>query len=237
MSSKNKTCRVCDTELNDDNWTPSRKKGNRRICKECDNTCHRAWQKANPNRRRELLQAWRKANPDKNREQWTRYTRKKGYQSLNKNKKCTLFLGVHVAERVLSHVFKDVERMPNCNRGYDFVCNRGKKIDVKSSCRRKNNAWAFHINKNRIADYFLCIAFDNREDLTPLHVWLIPGEVVNHLISAGISSGTLSKWNDYLLDISKVVTCCDTLRDQSNTTTSSPSLRSPAAIHSIPSSR
>ena len=37
------------------------------------------------------------------------------------NKTCALFLGVHVAERVLSHVFKQVKRMPNGNVGYDFT--------------------------------------------------------------------------------------------------------------------
>ena len=50
------------------------------------------------------------------------------------NTACSLFLGVHVAERVLSHVFKQVKRMPNGNVGYDFTCARGRKIDVKSAC-------------------------------------------------------------------------------------------------------
>ncbi len=97
------------------------------------------------------------------------------------NKKCSSYLGVGIAERVLSHVFKNVELMPMSNPGYDFICNHGKKIDVKSSCRYfhigRSDSWMFTINKNTSADYFLCIAFDDREHLNPEHVWLIPGDV------------------------------------------------------------
>jgi len=89
-----------------------------------------------------------------------------------KNKKCSMFLGCHVAERVLGYVFKNVERMSFNNPGYDFICNKGKKIDVKSTCLY-NNHYIFIINYNKIADYFLCIGFDNRENLNPQHIWLI----------------------------------------------------------------
>ena len=88
------------------------------------------------------------------------------------NKKCSQFLGCHVAERVLSHVFKDVQRMSNGNKGYDFICNKGFKIDVKSSCIQKNNSYIFSIRYNNIADYFLCIAFDNRENLNPQYIFV-----------------------------------------------------------------
>jgi len=90
-----------------------------------------------------------------------------------KNKKCSMFLGCHVAERVLSYVFKDVERMPFNNPGFDFICNKGKKIDVKSACLYNNNHYTFVISHNNIADYFLCIGFDNRKNLIPQHIWLI----------------------------------------------------------------
>ena len=98
---------------------------------------------------------------------------------MNKNRQCSSFLGVHVAERVLEATFENVERMPYGNPGFDFICGAGYKIDVKSSCRRyqKNgsSSWAFGIDKNCDADYFLCIAFDNREHLNPEHLWLIGG--------------------------------------------------------------
>lgn len=129
-----------------------------------------------------------------------------------KNTLCPLYLGVHVAERVLYKTFKNVEIMPPNNPGYDFICNHGKKIDVKSSCTRPTKLWDFHIYKNHVADYFLCIAFGDRESLTPLHLWLIPGEKINHLTSFKISQSTINKWNDYKLDISTVAKCCDMLK-------------------------
>lgn len=98
-----------------------------------------------------------------------------GITSMKINKKCSTFLGCNIAERVLSHVFKDVQRMPYGNKGYDFVCNKGFKIDVKSSCLHSNqyNNYLFVIKHNKIADYFLLIGFDNRDDLNPRHIWLI----------------------------------------------------------------
>ena len=235
MLTKTKVCRVCGAVLDDKTWSASRRNGKSCICKECDNKCHRQWREANPDRPRELLRSWREANPDKARAAWMRRTRKEGHLPFDKNKECSQYLGIHVAERVLSHVFKNVERLPCGNPGYDFICNHGKRIDVKSSCIRKNSNssnWAFHINHNTIADFFLCLAFDNRESLTPLHVWLIPGNMVNNRTGVGISPSTIHRWDEYQLDISKVMTCCDTLRNQSTTTTESPSLKSPAATHS-----
>lgn len=130
------------------------------------------------------------------------------------SKECSLFLGVTVAETVLSKVFKNVVRTPYMHRGFDFWCNHQKKIDVKSSCTRsgKANTWAFVIRKNKIADYFLCIAFDNRQDLNPLHLWLIPGNVINHLTGVTFSESTLDKWQEYELPLDKTIACCDTLR-------------------------
>lgn len=96
----------------------------------------------------------------------------------DKNKKCSLFLGVVVAEKLLSKIFHNVQRMPNCNPGYDFICAHGYKIDVKSSCLLTVNGyshWTFHIGYNEGADYFLMIGFDRRTDLRPQHIWLIKG--------------------------------------------------------------
>lgn len=194
---ENKTCRVCDVELTDENWSASRRKRRDYICKEC----HLA-----------AARAWRKANPDKKRAQSERGNRKQGMRSFNENKECTQYLGIHVAERVLSHVFKDVQVMPMHNPGYDVICNRGKLIDIKSSCQRKNSSWAFHIERNTIADYFLCLAFDNREDLNPLYAWLIPGSVINHLISVSIRPSTINQWDEYRLNTSKIYECCDAMR-------------------------
>lgn len=135
----------------------------------------------------------------------------------SKNKLCPSWLGVHIAEQVLSKVFKNVVKQPYGFPGYDFVCNRGMKIDSKAAClgthnNKKRTQWKFDINHNQIADYFLCIAFDNRTDLNPLHLWLIPGHVLNNKSCASITKSSIDKWNEYILDIDKISKCCNVMK-------------------------
>ena len=143
--------------------------------------------------------------------------------SMKINKKCAQFLGVHVAERVLSHVFKDVERMPIHNPGFDFICNKGYKIDSKASCLNKNDVYTFVIKKNKTADYFLCIGFDNRENLNPQHIWLIKGDemlwdnkMLNEHASLVIPNTIkgLSKFSKYELTdkLKETIECCTKLK-------------------------
>jgi hypothetical protein len=49
-----------------------------------------------------------------------------------------------------------------------------------------------------------------------LYAWLIPGSMVNHLNSASISPSTIYKWDEYRLNLTKILDCCKTLY---NTTT------------------
>ena len=187
-------CRKCGVELTDENWYPSYRKRNTRICRRCNSI-------------------------------------QTGHRPFGETPNCSHFLGIHVAERVLSHVFKDVMRMPHNNPGYDFVCNKGKKIDVKSACMRGAGGWAFDIRRNTTADYFLCLAFDNREDLTPLHVWLIPGSKFNRFKNASISISTINKWDEYQLDLSRISECCDTLRGTANNKIPTVATRPPVVRH------
>ena len=205
-------CRVCGIELDDENWTTLLKKGNRRICKVCNREKARAWIELNPTKAKDSRARWRIANLDKMRTYSINHRRKVGIQSYTKNKSCSVYLGVHIAERVLGHVFKDVTRMPINNPGYDFVCNRGKLIDVKSSCQRNDLGWDFRIKRNTTADYFLCLAFDNRESLTPLHTWLLPGIKFSSFVGVSIRPSTIHKWDAYKLDIESITTCCNTIR-------------------------
>lgn len=196
-------CHKCGVVLSSENWHPSRQRVCDNICKECNLKKCREWRKANPERAKAID---------------TRKSRKEGHKPFNENRECTSFLGVHIAERVLSKVFKDVEVMPMCNPGYDFVCSRDKRIDVKSSCTCKDHPphdlpyWQFHIGHNTTADFFLCLAFDNRENLNPLHAWLLPGSKFSHLANTTIRPSTLHKWAEYRLDLSKIDACCDILR-------------------------
>jgi len=134
---------------------------------------------------------------------------------MSKNKNCSDYLGIHIAENVLSKVFKDVIKMPNNNPGYDFICSNGYKIDVKSACMKKDrpDSWYFHTENNFIADYFLCIAFDNREDLNPLHMWLIPSNTItNKNSSLYISNKSIDVWNRYEKSIYNIIQCCNSFR-------------------------
>ena len=133
-------------------------------------------------------------------ENWRDYlsdlARKKGFEDVNEydrerhykkgkclpmseNKECSAYLGIYICENkeFLRKIINIVENMPNNNPGYDIICGKGKKIDVKCSCL-SNKKWSFAIDKNKIADYFLCISFDNRENLNVEHIWLMKGDVV-----------------------------------------------------------
>lgn len=133
-------------------------------------------------------------------------------------KESSAYLGVHVAERALSIFFDHIERMPYGNPGYDFICGKGFKIDVKSSCKYLDNTvngyWQFTTKCNSVADYFLCLAFDDRNGLNPMHVWLIPSDLVSNKRAVYIwdSERSLLKWRKYERPLDKVVVGCNILR-------------------------
>lgn len=140
-------------------------------------------------------------------------------QPYQTRKDSSLYLGIHVAERALSRYFEDVVRMPNNNPGFDFICKNGFKIDVKSSClhvRKKYETmyWHFTIKKNKIPDYFLLLVFNDRENLEPRHIWVVPGNKINHLTNLTITNSdkTLNKWAAYEKPLDKVISCCDKLK-------------------------
>ena len=165
------------------------------MCRSCYNTW---WHDNNPGYTTEWFHQTGKCNP------------------LNENRLCSQYLGIFVAEKVLAKVFKNVERMSINHSGYDFICNNGYKIDVKASCRRvhksKSDNWIFKNRQNKVTDYFLCIAFNNRDDLDPEHLWLIPNINIDNQTAISISESTLFKWDAYKLDINKVVKCCNTIK-------------------------
>lgn len=188
------------------------------ICRSCQREYDREYRREHAQERREYNQKYNQEHRERHRERMREWIHRTGRQQpMSKNRQCSSFLGVYVAERVLSHVFKHVERMPTNNPGFDFICGGGHRIDVKSSCRHVHEHWAdqwvFTINKNPIAEYFLCLAFDNRESLNPEHVWIIPAADVNDRVGVGISETTLGKWDEYALDVSKVSKCCNIIKE------------------------
>lgn len=144
---------------------------------------------------------------------------KQGKKSMYEDKNCPQYLGIVVAERLVKHLFKDVEVMPYGFPDYDMICNKGKKINVKASTIRdahnKNstvNRWDFHTNYNKDCDFFLCMAFDNVIDCNPLIAWMIPGSEVNHYSKIIISSTTIHKWDKWKMDMSNAQACCDLMK-------------------------
>ena len=143
---------------------------------------------------------------------------KGGYLSMYENKDCASYFGVVIEERLCRHLFKDVEMMPMRNPSYDIICNKGKKIDVKTSSTRYNNGkyphWGFDINENKIADYFIFVAFNNRTDLNSLHLWMIPGHEINENASKSIGPTTLHKWKQWERNIKDAQLCCNEMRNK-----------------------
>jgi len=192
-------CRVCKEVLTDNNWYISRQKKRDCICKRCSV---------------EKCRLYRKNNPEKAKAYIITGHRKNGQIPMNENKKCPVYFGVYFVEGALCNMFNNVIRMPYGNPGFDFICNRDKKIDSKGACTRKNTiSWEFTINYNTIADYFICVAFDNRQDLNPLHIWMLPGDKFNHLKTASISKNTLHKWSKYEQPINEMIACCNERRN------------------------
>lgn len=188
------------------------KKENLKRCKK--------WRIANPNKVIEQNHKWTTSHPGA-RNEWKYKTGRS--QPMSKNKKCSKYLGVYIAENILSNFFEGLIRMPHDNPGYDFICKKGFKIDVKSSClyygKIGNPHWMFRIDHNNTTDYFLCISFDDRTNLTPLHVWLIPGNIINKKSGLTItdSQNSLSKWSQYEKPLDKVNVCCSIMKAEVST--------------------
>lgn len=195
-----KICRTCKESKEDEDFSKDRKTldGKKTQCRTCDSKAFNKFYLANPG-------------------YTTRRNHETGrYRIMSEAKDSAQWLGIYVAEQVLENYFQDIEKMPPCNRGYDFKCRLGYKIDVKAACLRNNEGWYFRIAKNKIADYFLCLAFDNRNALTPLHIWLIPSNVVNNKTGMSIANAPIpiEKWAKYEKPIGKVIEACNLMKSK-----------------------
>ena len=208
----NKICSMCKKELPLSAYPRTYTDSNslRSECKECTTIRKRKYGKQTYKNSKARCES----DPDYRRLRSIQH----GHLPMNESKRSPPYLGVFVAETVLSNYFDHMIRMPRNNPGYDYICGRGYRIDVKSSClrrrRAKSDIWAFEIGKNKIADYFLCLAFDNREALTPMHIWLIPGAAVCHRVGIGIANApkSLLKYAPYEKSLDRVVICCNEMK-------------------------
>jgi hypothetical protein len=142
------------------------------------------------------------------------------HKSMYINKECPSYLGIVIAEKALSKFYKHIKRMPINNPGYDFECDKGYFIDVKSSCLRHpkigSPCWSITIKKNSIANYFLCVLFNDRIELKPVYVLLIPGELVRNKVSISITNTPkgMTRWRKYMQPLDNVISCCNAMRDK-----------------------
>lgn len=94
------------------------------------------------------------------------------------NEDCSLWFGEFISQNYVMNTFEDPIKMPSGNPGFDWICKKGQKIDHKGACLHyradKSLFWLFHIRYNNTADYFILSAWDNRDSLVPLHVWIFP---------------------------------------------------------------
>lgn len=120
---------------------------------------------------------------------------------VKENRKMAKFLGVHIAENAVVKLFEGAQRMPYNNIGYDIICPKGYKMDVKATVLSRYNIFNFHISRNMIADYFILVAFNNIIELEPLHLWIIGGNEAGlrdlNMLCIRNESDHLSKYQKY----------------------------------------
>ena len=145
-----KQCGRCKKTLPLSNFSKNktREDGHSYQCKNCDKQTRKHGKCINCGKTKQIYTKGRCAtchrklikntNPIKYNEMCAQDRKRSGSTNYKKLKSCPAYLGIHIAEQVLSKVFKNIKMMPMHNPGYDFICNHGKKIDVKSSCIQKN---------------------------------------------------------------------------------------------------
>lgn len=70
------------------------------------------------------------------------------------------------------------------------------KLQHKTDKHKSTERWAYCINKQKdIAEFFVFYALD--DDLKPIHIFLMPNEIVTTATSVSIPASKNSKWFDY----------------------------------------
>lgn len=119
------------------------------------------------------------------REYKAKWTRENGWNKginipMSENEECSSYFGVHITESLVFKLFEsedpDIKRVPYGTIGYDWICKQGK-IQHKARCITFDNkcgwcGWKYHIDRNKIADIHVLTAWDNRDNLNPMYVWI-----------------------------------------------------------------
>lgn len=130
--------------------------------------------------------------------------REKGHLFNHDNKGLDREVGLErYGERIAGYLLKGSEDLnaTSIHAPYDFVWS-GMNIDVKTSRKRKraNGKSQFTFTaRNKSCTHYLLIAL-NENDM-PIKLFLIPRDRVSG-VTISYTEGTLSKWNEFALDIS-----------------------------------
>lgn len=93
----------------------------------------------------------------------------------SKDSNWSVYFGNFIVENYIIKTFEYPVKMPPNNPGFDWICKKGQKIQCKARCLKydgKWSGWHFTINFNKMADYFILSAWDSKDSLVPLHVWI-----------------------------------------------------------------
>jgi hypothetical protein len=126
------------------------------------------------------------------------YEYKRGLGSIEDNKDCGRYFGEYIERKYVFQIFEDpvpfefpkdeLGRITDNRKPYDYLCCKGLKLKHISSCIREDKShiqkltgeklpyFAYAIRRNKIPDQFVLSAWDNRESLKPLFVWIIKGK-------------------------------------------------------------
>lgn len=131
----------------------------------------------------EYIKKWQGENKERVKEYKENYRRKNGRISMEDRPDCSNYLGIYITQRKIANIILPIilghviEEMSLYNVGFDFICKNDKgtqNVEVKGR-RLIDNKWWYSVLYNKLADYFLFIAFNNEnseEKLKVLHVWL-----------------------------------------------------------------
>lgn len=199
MNELTRVCWTCGNELPIIEFKNTHKnKGYLRHCRKCRYKAQANWKRRHPNNQRD----------------WCHRT---GFcRPVYEAKETPQYFGVCIAETLVLKYFSEVKRMPYANPGYDFICKSGYKIDVKSSCLLSCNAWHFGTKRNKIADYFILLAFYNRTDINLMHFWIVPGSfgADKQAIVVRNSTRSLKRLLSYEKPLDKIEMVCSIIKKE-----------------------
>lgn len=118
----------------------------------------------------------------------------------SENKSCPLYFGDYIEKKYVMQIFEDpilfeykkddMGRIIDKIKPYDYICKKGLKIKHIASCVRIDEFhlssymgdpipyWGYLIKKNNIPDYYILSAWNDRNSLEPLYVWIIMGDEI-----------------------------------------------------------